>query len=214
MAQEVIALRPMWTTRSPRSSFFTLGVNAYMDLAPSADARATYYDKVAASNALLDRRFGGLYLTLARRLGHALGMPARYADDLARPSCHIWTESGIPRTAGGSIHFDLQYQRVLDEPHYAAATGTVSFTLPVRLPAAGSSLLVWPAFTYPEALTRLELARTTPPLRIEYSLGRALVHTGHVLHQIGPTPDISPGDLRITVQGHGIVVDDELVLYW
>lgn len=214
VAQEVIALRPAWTTRSPRSSFYTLGLNAYMDLAPSTDARASYYDKVSASNELLDRRFGGLYLALAARLRDALGMPVRYADDLARPSCHIWTEAGIPRTAGGSVHFDLQYQRVLDNPRYASATGTVSFTLPVRLPANGSSLLVWPAFTYPEALTRLDLARATPPVRIEYSLGRALVHSGHVLHQIGPTPEIVPGDLRITVQGHGIVLDDELVLYW
>lgn len=214
VAQEVIALRPAWTSRSRRSTFFTLGVNAYMDLASSPDARASYYGKVAASNDLLDRRFGDLYAALAERLGEALRMTARYADDLARPSCHIWTETGIPRMTGGSIHFDLQYQRLLDNPRYRGATGTVSFTLPVRLPVNGSSLLLWPAFTYPEALPTLELARETPPLRVEYALGRALVHSGHVLHQIGPTPDVRPGDLRITVQGHGIVLDDELVLYW
>jgi hypothetical protein len=35
-----------------------------------------------------------------------------------------------------------------------------------------------------------------------------------VLHQIGVTPSVRPGDIRITLQGHGLVVDDELVLYW
>ena len=47
-----------------------------------------------------------------------------------------------------------------------------------------------------------------------YSVGRAVVHTGHVLHQIGVTPTVTDDDVRITLQGHGLVINDELVCYW
>jgi hypothetical protein len=40
------------------------------------------------------------------------------------------------------------------------------------------------------------------------------VHSGLVLHQIGATDSPGPDDLRITLQGHGLVLGDELVLYW
>jgi hypothetical protein len=214
VADMVLELRECWTARSPKAAFFTLGANAYMDLAPAADPRASYHRPAARSNALLSRRFSDIYQLLAANLGQVTGVPARYTDGLARPGFHIWTEAGIPRTASSSIHFDLQYQRLLVDPIYATATGTLSFTLPIRLPAAGSCLLVWPGFTYPDDVPRLGNARSTPPLVIDYHLGRALVHSGHVLHQIGPTATVRPDDMRIMLQGHGLVIDGELVLYW
>ena len=214
VAEAVLELRDSWTVRSPKGAFFTLGSNAYMDLARAADPRTAYHRPAARANVLLTRRFSDVYDVLAAALGGAVGMPARYADDLAMPGFHIWTEAGIPRAADASVHFDLQYQRLLAEPAYAAATGTLSFTLPVRLPAAGSSLLVWPGFAYPADISRLGCARGTAPVVVEYRPGRALVHSGHVLHQIGPTPTVGPGDLRIMLQGHGLVVAGELILYW
>jgi hypothetical protein len=133
---------------------------------------------------------------------------------LAMPGFHIWVGLGIPRRPGASIHFDLQYQRLLARPQYANATGTVSFTLPIKLPAAGSSLRVWPGCTYPDDVPRLAAVRQTDPEVVPYHLGGAVVHSGHVLHQIGATPSVQPDDLRITLQGHGLVVDGVLVLYW
>jgi hypothetical protein len=214
VAEAVLDLRERWTTRSPKAAFFTLGANAYMDLAQAADPRASYHRPATETNALLVRRFADLYRVLAAALRQAVGMPTRYADDLARPGFHIWTEPGIPRGPNSSVHFDLQYQRLLADPGYAGATGTLSFTLPVRLPATGSCLLLWPGIRYPADVPRLGSARGTPPLAVDYHLGRALVHSGHVLHQIGPTPTVRPGDLRIMLQGHGLVVGGELVLYW
>jgi len=214
VAATVLALRPAWTTRSPQSHFFTLGVNAYMDLAPAQDAVAGYHGRVAEANDLLRQHFSALFDTLSAGLTRALGRPARYADDLALPGFHIWTAPGIPRAAGGSLHFDLQYLKLLDVPAYAGATGTVSFTLPIRLPAAGSSLRVWPDLRYPEDSARLAAARHREPRVIEYTVGRALVHSGHVLHQIGTTPTVQPDDLRIMLQGHGLLVGDDTVLYW
>jgi hypothetical protein len=214
LTDAVLDLRDEWTGRSPTAQFFTLGVNAYMDLAHSTDSEAEYYALAQRANLLLKHRFVGLHGNLAEVLSHALGVPTRYADDLAMPGFHIWVGPGIPSRAGASIHFDLQYQRLLHRPAYARATGTVSFTLPIRLPAAGSSLRLWPACTYPADVSHLDIARTTEPEVVRYRLGSALVHSGHVLHQIGPTPSVQPEDLRITLQGHGLVVDDVLVLYW
>jgi hypothetical protein len=214
VADAVLELRDSWTARSPKAAFFTLGANAYMDLAGAADPHSAYHLPAARANAVLRRHFADVYQVLAAALREAVGMPARYADDLAMPGFHIWTEAGIPRTATSSVHFDLQYRRLLTGSAYARATGTLSFTVPVRLPAAGSSLLLWPGFGYPADIPRLGGAAGTAPVVVEYHLGRAIVHSGHVLHQIGATPTVRPGDLRIMLQGHGLVVDGELILYW
>ena len=205
VADTVLDLRDAWRTRSPNSAFFTLGVNAYMDLEQAVDPQASYHLCAVQTNTVLRERFGSVLTTLSAGLEEALGMSVRYVDDLALPGFHVWTSSGIPRTASSSIHFDLQYQRLLTRPEYAHATGTMSFTLPIRLPAGGSSLLVWPGFAFPDDVPRLDVARTVGPRAIEYHVGTALVHSGHVLHQIGPTPTVAPDDIRITLQGHGLV---------
>ncbi|MBO3749484.1 hypothetical protein J5X84_25690 [Streptosporangiaceae bacterium NEAU-GS5] len=202
-----------WTQRSPSGLFFTLGINAYMDLAPSADANASYFGPARSANLMLKQGFAGLHGRLAAVLEREIGLPTRYADDLAMPGFHIWVGSGIPQRPSASIHFDLQYQRLLTRPQYARASGTVSFTLPIKLPAAGSSLRVWPCI-YPDDVDRLPAVRQTDPEIVPYHVGSAIVHSGHVLHQIGTTSSVRSDEFRITMQGHGLVVDEELVLYW
>jgi hypothetical protein len=213
VAEAVLGERDRWTPRSPTGLFATLGVNAYMDLAQAADVDTSYFGAAHGTNLILRQRFAGVHGQLARALEAELGLPARYAGDLAMPGFHIWAGDGIPTRPVTSIHFDLQYQRLLTRPEYARASGTVSFTLPIRLPAAGSSLRVWPCH-YPGDLDRVAAIRQTEPEVVPYHLGRALVHSGHVLHQIGVTPVVRPDDVRITLQGHGLVLGDELVLYW
>jgi hypothetical protein len=213
VADVVLGDRDHWTQRSPSGLFFTMGVNAYMDLAQAADANASYFGPARRANLLLEQRFAGVHGKLARILARELGLPTRYADDLAMPGFHIWVGDGIPRRPVASIHFDLQYQRLLSRPAYAHASGTVSFTLPIKLPAAGSSLRVWPCM-YPDDVDRLPELRQADPEIVPYHLGSALVHSGHVLHQIGATSSVRPDEFRITLQGHGLVVGKELVLYW
>lgn len=142
VANAVLDLREDWTSRSPSGLFFTLGVNAYMDLAQATDSNASYFHPARSANLMLKQQFAGAHGKLAQALELELGLPTRYADDLAMPGFHIWVGLGIPRQPGASIHFDLQYQRLLTRPQYANASGTVSFTLPIKLPVAGSSLRV------------------------------------------------------------------------
>jgi hypothetical protein len=212
VADRLLALRGHWTRRNPADTFHTLGSNAYMDLAPVIDSSG-YDHRVGETNGLLREHFGAVYAALAAALATALGLVVHYADDLALPGFHVWTAAGIPQRPTASLHFDLQYLPVLKRPGYAGATGTVSFTLPIRLPAAGSSLRVWPQFSYPGAGSARPGA-DDPPLVIEYTPGCAVVHSGHVLHQIGVTDSVRPDDLRITLQGHGLVLGGDLICYW
>lgn len=214
VANSVLELREDWTVRSPSGMFFTLGVNAYMDLAHAEDSEASYFGPARRTNEMLREHFAGVYERLLQVLEGELALPTRFAPDLALPGFHIWTGLGIPHSSGASIHFDLQYERLLARRPYTDASGTMSFTLPIRLPAAGSSLLVWPNFQYPDDLRRVGASKQTDPEIVDYHVGSAILHTGHVLHQIGPTPSVQPDEVRITLQGHGILVDDSLLLYW
>jgi hypothetical protein len=94
VAEAVLGERNHWTPRSPRGLFSTLGVNAYMDLAPAADADASYFGPARSSNLILEQRLADVLGKLAGALETELGLPARYAGDLAMPGFHIWT--GLP----------------------------------------------------------------------------------------------------------------------
>lgn len=214
LAELVLKSRDEWTSRSPKGMFFTLGINAYMDLAQSADAQASYFGPARRANKMLRHRFAGLYDKLAQVLRLELGFPTRYAEDLAMPGFHIWISDGIPRQATASVHFDLQYQRLVTRSRYAKASGTVSFTLPIMLPAYGSSLRLWPDCNYSDNASTFTVLSQVDPEIINYHVGSAIVHSGLVLHQIGATPVVQPDDFRITLQGHGLVIGKELMLYW
>jgi hypothetical protein len=214
LAERICAARADWRRRSPHAAFYTLGGNSYMDLAGSNDAEATYFRPARDGNNELHRRFPDVYHRLSECFAEALGLRVRFPAELALPGFHIWTGASIPHSSGTSIHFDLQYRQIIERPAYAEATGTVSFTLPVKLPHSGSALNVWPSVVYPASPATVAAARTTPPAVVPYRAGVAVVHSGLVLHQIGATRSPGPDDLRITLQGHGLVIGDELLLYW
>jgi hypothetical protein len=134
IADDVLAMRNSWIVRSPSSAFFTSGVNAYMDLARTTDPQLSYDNPAKNHNQLLRARFGDVLEELAATLAQALGRRVRLTDDLALPGFHIWTGAAVPRGDDASVHFDLQYQRILARPAYAAASGTLSFTVPTKLP--------------------------------------------------------------------------------
>ena len=214
VADAVLDLREDWTVRSPSGLFFTLGVNAYMDLAQATDENASYFDPARRANLMLKTPF-------RRR--------ARQAR--ASPETGTWPAHAIRRRSG---HARLPY---LDGPRYSSPAGPPSTstcstsacwpgpnTRTRRAPCPsrcrsgcrrpGRHCRVWPSCTYPDDVHRLAAGRQTDPEIVHYHLGSAVVHSGHVLHQIGATPSESADDLRIMLQGHGLVVDNALILYW
>jgi hypothetical protein len=47
-----------------------------------------------------------------------------------------------------------------------------------------------------------------------YKTGTMLIHSGHKLHQIAAIQNFHEGEERITLQGHGLLLDGIWQLYW
>ena len=54
----------------------------------------------------------------------------------------------------------------------------------------------------------------TKPMVMPYTVGESCYHTGHVLHQIVPGYKLTPGDRRVTLQGHAVRCDGIWRLYF
>jgi len=211
LVERIHKLRDRWTFRQP--GFFTLGLAAYMDCHDQPLSR--YLEEAPLLNAILMRNFGPIYERLISTLQTALGESCTLIDGHAIPGFHIWLGDGIPSQErdAGSVHFDLQYLDLgFREAEWPTQADIISFTLPVRLPAAGGGLNVWD-IRFPEK-AGWEIWPFTAVSRVNYSVGSLVLHSGHELHQIAPVESIDDGDERICLQGHGIRKDGNWFLYW
>ena len=211
----VHALRDHWIQRRPDCPFFTLGTASYLD---GDDGFATYRERAAATNPLLERHFGELLETVRATLEEELGEACRYTPELARPGFHVYQSSPLFQTAG-KVHYDLQFEKIEWEDPSVDLENQLSFTLPVALPRAGGGLLVWNV-DYREVrrmfqeVRRRVLAENREPELHPYRVGELVSHPGYLLHQIAPMPDMEPEDERITLQGHAVRGEDGWILYW
>ena len=200
--QTVMAAQPQWTRRHPVVPFYTLGMAAYLDCKPhigASPATALYLQRILrdASNNLLMAQFGPLYQHLCARVTEIYGRPAQLIpEQAALPGFHIH----LPHpTFGGdvaSVHRDLQYQQVFPNETLTREQ-VITFTLPISLPP-GSGLSLWQ-----------EEEKSFHP----YKVGELVIHSGLLTHQAvlrcaGPVPP------RIALQGHGVLRDNAIALYW
>jgi hypothetical protein len=222
-ANTVLALRRYWIAR-PRapSHFHSLGVNAYMDLAGGAAGRSRYASRVQSSNDCLRAHFAPLLEAVSAAIAEHMGEPTTLHHPFALPGMHIWEGRAIPRARGASLHFDLQHQLLKWPPELKPErSATLSFTVALRLPADGGSLWTWD-YSYADYRAarrsgrphRLRDVAAATPTEHVYELGSLVLHSGHVLHQIAPVARRHPGDVRITLQGHGIRAGGAWLLYW
>ena len=208
-----------WIRRvHPESAFFTLGAASYLD-------EPGEYPAVAErQNPILRDQFAWLYDRLVDFLSRRLRAPVGFAEGLGMPGFHIWKTAAIFVTPVASVHFDLQYLRTWPEDAPDVDfTRPFSFTLPIRLPARGGGLNFWEV-TYDRYSEfrrrvggRMEPADITilmPRLRHPYTIGAISMHSGYMLHQIGEIDRVTPGDERITLQGHALLCRGEWKLYW
>jgi hypothetical protein len=226
-SEEVCCLSSQWIPRMrPPASFFTLGVASYQDLSSPAPGVAAhdYYQEAPIYNAIILNRLSWLLERVRSTLECWLGAPAHFSESLAVPGFHIFEEPAIPRADVASIHCDLQYQLINwnDGAPSPDFDHPISFTLPIKLPLCGGGLNSW-ALSYEEipALLRQhgasnvgEVIQHRSKTFHPYTEGIMVVHSGHQVHQIGPSPGVQPEDKRITLQGHGLCRNSEWVLYW
>ena len=176
--QRVLEARPHWTARRGEW-MFTLGAASYLD-GPACDRLARN------TNPVLLATFGDLYDRLGKHFEAALHAPVGYDPAIALPGFHVFVCGPQMRGEQARIHRDTPHlQRAWDGP----ISDPFSFTLPVRLPAAGGGLNYWVGLA----------ARYLP-----YEPGRLYVVGPDVVHQIANRVDLADGEYRVTLQGHGV----------
>jgi hypothetical protein len=200
--ERVLGLKRSWTPRNKDAPFFTLGMAAYLDaLHAEADLQhRTPYQTPALrdfNNRLITREFAPLLETCRAYLEKWQGLPTVYdATQTALPGFHIHLPHAAFTNGVASIHNDLQFQQVFPSLK-PTPSEVLTFTLALSLPA-GSGLKVWNS----------DSVRFQP-----YALGHIYLHSGLHQHQAVLHPEAG-GTPRICLQGHGLVRDNQLILYW
>lgn len=225
-----------WTRRDMFADFYTLGAASYLDAVADVD---DYAARAARLNPILGARFRGLYAAVVSSLSTVFGDCALH-DPLAYPGFHVFGHR--PGVVNGrftmtamqaltaSIHSDRQF-----EPHgavwsrfsYVDLDHTMTFTLALELPARGAGLCVWGDDTMAgygdddafaahvqNDIDFRTLKGVEPPMVIPYRTGSLFYFVGLQRHVIAPSWDLSPGDRRITLQGHGTRCDGVWRLYF
>lgn len=210
----VFRLRDHWIERAP--GFFTLGYALYKDGPAAARDRL----EIAESNARLEEAFGSALADLKAFLARELEGEVEWGEGLPLPGFHIFNATGLrPGEPTGDAHFDIQYVwGRFDEPVLDA----ISVTVPIKIPAAGTSLEYWPVdyaglerLVYDGTLAGVaDAERHFPMHEVSYEPGKACLLRGLPLHRIGTTPSVQASDFRITLQGHAVRLSERWVVYW
>jgi hypothetical protein len=210
-------LRDFWTQRHPLLPFYTLGIASYLDA--SQNNREDYYNKSREYNLLLQKHFGWLYDRLANALSKQLDGSVSYAENLALPGFHIFQAHQEFEQPIAAIHTDVNHQLFTWQSNEEIDFDrSLSFTLAIALPEFGGGLNLWD-LSHQEIIER-------PPTEVKgliesrtksfhpYKLGRMVLHSGNIVHQIAPGKNLQAKDERITLQGHSLYCQGSWQLYW
>src|SRR4051794_4348000 len=171
----VFRLRDHWTEHSP--GFHTLGLSLYKDGQAAGGDRLD----VEESNARLEEAFEPALADLRTAIAREVGAEVEWAEGLPLPGFHVLEPDALrPGEPAGNSHFDIQYiwggfvEPVLD---------VLSVTVPVQVPAAGTSLEYWEIdFAEYERLYEdgevedlAGVERRLPMRQVRYEPGRACV---------------------------------------
>jgi hypothetical protein len=220
IAGAVRAAAGAWTPRGRSTSFYTLGIAAYLDIQHQASPRA-YHLAAPRVNRYLREHFGWVYPRLQAALEVNLGAPVVYEDRMALPGFHIYAPHGASRAIEGDVHVDLQFMHVDWPAHEEVDLSRVAtFTVLVEGPPSGSGLRVWPRISIAASVHDPLPAGGLPaltagkaPTEHPYALGALVVHSGLAVHQIAPSA-AQEGELRVTLQGHAVRARRGWIAYW
>ena len=203
-------VRASWTARHPLAPFFTLGAASYLD------AGEEYQALAAAANPVLASRFASLLERVRQAIAAHTGDPVEVGR-FALPGFHIFQAHPAFERPVASIHCDLQFQG-LAWGSGADLNRTLTFTLPIRLPATGGGLDAWDIETAEwmplSPSERLALLKARAYTYFPYECGRIELHDGQFVHRIAASRGMAPGEERVTYHGHGVWEDGAWRLYW
>lgn len=210
-------LKDKWISRGGYFDypFYTLGVASYLD---AREDSKFYYEHLPNFNPILKENFADLYSKTKIILEEKLSKQCTYDENLAIPGFHIFLDSDFFEIPVASKHVDLQYQLVNWNSQSFDPKNNISFTVYTSLPSNGGGLNFW-NYTYGD-LSDLDNNARNEKLSdeaaefIPFEIGDLVIHTGFNYHQIAPMIDVQPGDQRISLQGHGVLINDIYHLYW
>ena len=187
---KLLEYRELWQPRSKEYPFYTLGKSAYLD----GKTRA-YHKDSAWLNEILLEEFGELYEKILTCLSEEYLEPVELAHDLALPGFHIFPSHPKFLTIAGKWHMDY--------PHTTLNLGDKdpsAFTLPIELPVSGGGM----DFLDDKGIMS----------HIPYKERELVLHSGLDVHRIAGMKAYTPGEYRITLQGHLIRRDNTMEVFW
>lgn len=219
---------------------FTLGSASYIDAKSSYEK---YRKKAEEFNPLLEKNLAALYEKVLSSLETALEKKCEYSCENALPGFHIFGSDIYFEEESGNFHHDRQDELIDwgDIQHNSA--NNLSFTLSIKLPKRGAGLILFSdqvkvdnafkeseenvsllkevllsSYSFQEAIeTPCDLSDLVNDLEfIKYEEGYMFIHSGKFTHAMAPAIEMTKDDMRITLQGHGILDEaaDKYLLYW
>jgi hypothetical protein len=211
-AARVLSLRHLWRQRNETGLYHTIGVVTEEDAHSGSEA---YCRMAGPSNAILAEHLSDLLQEIRTALECMKQEPVRFHERYGLPGAMIYLSPQRPAiVVGNRPHVDLQHRLLpWGERFEPASENLLSFTLPLALPNQGAGLRTWPAYR-DRPFDRAALTSQNASF-IGYEVGSMLCHDGLTPHHgVALRADGRQEEIRITIQGFGVRVDGEWLLYW
>ena len=243
--ERIIRLKPYWKHRDEDEHPFdlpryTLGAVAYIDAIVSYE---NYLKVAAEENLMLKENLADFYEIVRLVLEEALEISCTYAEPNALPGFHIFGSDIYFEEEPGKFHHDRQDELIKWGDIIYEPLENISFTLSLKLPARGAGLIllgdqvlvddslkesdedsqilqdvIETSFQMNEVFytrndTHIDLSKLE---FIKYEEGFMFIHSGRFTHAMAPAIQMKSDEMRITLQGHGILSkkDNKYLLYW
>ena len=216
-----------------RPGLHTFGAASYLDIKNTKTAKYYQYEAGTLTSYLALARehnpslislFSGIYSYIEYFFSLRFNIKCYVHRLAAVPGFHLYDNHlDFVKQNNHIPHFDCQYEGIL--PLFSCGMTsssligkTISFTIPISLPSCQGGMRVWD-FHYKDIASndksdKMTKLATMTPKNIKYKVGNIVYHSGHILHQILAWSAL-PGDaMRITLQGHGLLFEETLYLYW
>lgn len=204
IANTVRKIEHLWVSRRG-GLFYTVGASTYNDLPED------YPQMAYLTNMELTRYFGGVIQFIADLFEEERQQKVVFLPGCGLMGFHVFKDNcnGVE----GHIHVDEPYKRIAWP---LPVVDAFTFTLPVELPSE-AGINFYP--TIDEAwFSKYDAGEDIPPPEapkyLKYEVGTLYVHSGHTPHQIANPCDMEPHEARITLQGHGVVLEDNTVVLY
>jgi hypothetical protein len=171
------------------------------------DRQDYYADRARATNEMLYEAYPALYDRIIDLFQERYQVPVAFVDELAIPGFHLMSYDCPGWHDGGGWHFDqLAWQIPYFAKRAAEVSGVLNFTLPLAIPSGGTGMDLVDDSGGSDG-NRVEV-------NVPYRPGVMLFNECEILHRIGPSTSRKPGEVRLTMQAHGVLFRGRLLLFW